>query len=227
MHSTQKTSKKQENGFINLLFNIVIPSVILIKFTGIDHLGPFYGLIIALAFPVCYGLYDFIVRKDFNILSLFGFISIFLTGIISLVELDKMWIIIKETSIPLLIILFMLIFKKKGLVFFEKTFSEILNSEKIKEKIGKDYDKLWEKYYLIMIIPFTISAVLNFTLAYVLIQNQPGSVEYLQQIGRMTALSFPAIALPSMIVLLGVFYFMFRDIKKKTGFKLEEIVVNK
>lgn len=223
-----ETKKPQENSLVNLLFNIIIPSFILIKLSSENYFGPFYGLLIALAFPVCYGIYDFVIRRDYNILSLFGFISILLTGIISLVELDKIWIIVKETSIPLLIIVFMIIFKEKGINFFKKTFSEVLNNDVLEKKIGKkEFSLIWRKYYFIMIIPFVISAILNFTLAYVLIEHQPGTVEYTQEIGKMTALSFPAIALPSMIVLVSIFIFMFRDIKKKTGLKLEEIVVSK
>ena len=223
-----ETKKPQENSLVNLLFNIIIPSFILIKLSSENYFGPFYGLLIALAFPVCYGIYDFVIRRDYNILSLFGFISILLTGIISLVELDKIWIIVKETSIPLLIIVFMIIFKEKGINFFKKTFSEVLNNDVLEKKIGKkEFSLIWRKYYFIMIIPFVISAILNFTLAYVLIEHQPGTVEYTQEIGKMTALSFPAIALPSMIVLVSIFIFMFRDIKKKTGLKLEEIVISK
>ena len=223
-----ETKKPQENSLVNLLFNIIISFFILIKLSSENYFGPFYGLLIALAFPVCYGIYDFVIRRDYNILSLFGFISILLTGIISLVELDKIWIIVKETSIPLLIIVFMIIFKEKGINFFKKTFSEVLNNDVLEKKIGKkEFSLIWRKYYFIMIIPFVISAILNFTLAYVLIEHQPGTVEYTQEIGKMTALSFPAIALPSMIVLVSIFIFMFRDIKKKTGLKLEEIVISK
>lgn len=219
-----KKNKKKENQFVNIFFNVIIPSIILIKFSGEDQLGPISGLIIALAFPISYGIYDFIVRKDLNIISLFGFLSVLLTGIISLVQVDKVWIIIKETSIPLLIIIFMILFQKKGILFFKSTFSEILNSKKIINKISKkEYDKLWEKYYFIMIIPFLISASLNFLLAYIIIQHQPGTSQYTQEIGKMTALSFPIIAIPSMITLIIIFSLMFRELKKKSKLSLEEL----
>jgi uncharacterized integral membrane protein len=43
----------------------------------------------------------------------------------------------------------------------------------------------------------------------------------------MTALSFPVIAVPAMLVLMGALIYLFRGIKKLTGLRLEEIIKNK
>ena len=67
--------------------NIVIPVIILVRFSGEDQLGPVNGLLVALAFPVGYGLYDFIVRRGFNPYSMLGFASVLLTGGIGLLKL--------------------------------------------------------------------------------------------------------------------------------------------
>ena len=223
----QKKTKKEENQFINLLCNIILPSFILIKLSSENYLGAFWGLIIALSFPITYGIYDFIIRKDVNIISIFGFMSTLLTGLISFVEADKVWIIVKETSIPLLIAIFMLVFKKKGLIFFKELFSQIINKEAILTRITpRQYDSIWTKYYSAMIIPFIISACLNFILAYLIIESQPGTSSYNAEIGKMTALSFPVIALPSMIILVIIMIFLFKEIGYKTGLKFEEIIVD-
>ena len=62
-----------------------------------------YGLLVALAFPVTYGLYDFIRRRNLNFVSGLGFIGILLTGGVGLLKLDVQWIAIKEAGIPLII----------------------------------------------------------------------------------------------------------------------------
>jgi hypothetical protein len=54
---------KRENPFINIICNIVIPTVVLMKFSTDEWLGPLRGLIVALIFPVSYGVYDLITRK--------------------------------------------------------------------------------------------------------------------------------------------------------------------
>ena len=48
------------------------------------RLGPVWGLIVALAFPVSYGIYDFIARKKTNLFSVLGFVGILLSGVLGL-----------------------------------------------------------------------------------------------------------------------------------------------
>lgn len=223
-----KKNVKSENQLLNILLNVVIPSFILIKFSTENYLGPFYGIIVALSFPIVYGIYDFIVRRDVNIISIFGFISVLLTGSISLFELSKTVLIIKETSIPLLILIFMIIFKDKSNKFLKNLFGEAFDFEKIKNKIGdKKLDENISNLSKLLKYPFLVSAFLNFLLAFILIQSEPGTVEYNLQIGKMTALSFPVIALPSMIVMMFIMFKFVKNIEKDTGFTFEELIVKK
>jgi hypothetical protein len=221
-------SVKKENQLLNILLNVVIPSVILIKFSSENYLGPFYGIIVALSFPIIYGIYDFVVRRDVNIISIFGFISVLLTGSISLFELSKTVLIIKETSIPLLILTFMMIFKNKSNNFLKQLLSEAFNFDKIKDKIGdKKLMKHISNLSRLLKYPFLVSAGLNFTLAFILIKSVPGTVEYNTEIGKMTALSFPVIALPSMVVMMFVIYLFVKRIQKDTGYGFEELMNQK
>ena len=66
--------------------------------------------------------------------------------------------------------------------------------------------------------------MLNYILAVSIITSQPGTVEFNEQLGTMTALSFPVIAIPAMLVLLGALFYLFRGIKKLTGLQMEEII---
>ena len=89
---TQEVSKpKQNNLLLEILFNIAIPSIILMKLSAEEYLGTVNALIFALIFPIIYGLYDFIKNKSFNFFSLLGFVSTLLTGGIGLYELDVEW----------------------------------------------------------------------------------------------------------------------------------------
>ena len=77
---------------------------------------------------------------------------------------------------------------------------------------------------LIVASSFFLSSLLNYILAVSIITSQPGTVEFNEQLGVMTALSFPVIAIPSMLILLGALFYLFRGIKKLTGLQLEEII---
>ena len=73
---------------IDLLVSIVIPSVILMKFSGDQDLGAARALITALAFPLAWGLFELIRYRKFNFIALLGLVSVLLTGGIGLLELD-------------------------------------------------------------------------------------------------------------------------------------------
>jgi hypothetical protein len=100
---TKKTTQKKENPITSIVFNIVIPVVILSKFTTEDKLGPIWGLVLALMFPIGYFLFDYFSRKKTNFISIVGFVSILLTGVIGIFEFPSEWLAYKEASVPLLI----------------------------------------------------------------------------------------------------------------------------
>ena len=83
MTSEQKP-KHRENLLLNIGLNIAVPVIILTWFSDEGRLGPVLALVIALAFPLAYGLYDFGVRGGFNFYSAIGFVSVLLTGGIGL-----------------------------------------------------------------------------------------------------------------------------------------------
>ena len=71
---------------------------------------------------------------------------------------------------------------------------------------------------------FFLSSALNYTLAVVLITADPGTELFNQQLGRMTALSFPVIALPGTLFLMANLIYVFRGITRLTGMPFEDIL---
>ncbi len=64
---------KRENLLVNLLFNIAIPSLILAKASTPERLGPVWGLVNALAFPLGYGIWDCGHHRGSSFHSISGF----------------------------------------------------------------------------------------------------------------------------------------------------------
>lgn len=219
--------KKNENAFLNLLINIVIPTVILVKFSSSEYLGSVAGLIIALAFPIGYGVYDFYKTRDYNFFSILGIASIFLTGGIGLLQLDPKWVAIKEAGVPLLIALVLLLFRSK-FPLVKKLLHEIIDSEKVyqrlheKNQIGP-YEKRLEKGNYLIVASFLLSSVLNFTLAKILVQSPPGTEAFNAELGKLTALSYPVIALPSMIVMFFALFYVITGITRFTELEMTEV----
>ena len=216
----------------NILLNIVIPTVILIKFSGEQHLGAKGGIIVALAFPIFYGLYDFRRAGKINFFSALGIVSILLTGGISLLELDPKYIAIKEAAIPALFGIATLISLKTSYPLV-RTFlynDKILQVDKVDESLAKkntraQFNSTLKNASYLIAGSFFLSAFLNYMLATILLQSAPGTEAYNAELGKMQALSFPVIALPATLVLMGALFYLFSQIKKLTGLSFEEIFV--
>ncbi|WP_028877350.1 VC0807 family protein [Teredinibacter turnerae] len=227
-----KTDKK-ENPFVNLLINVIIPTVILVKFSGADYLGPKLGLIVALAFPIVYGIYDFVRTRKVNFFSAFGVLSVILTGGMSLLQLDPKYIAIKEAAIPLLFGAATLISLKTPYPLV-KTFlfnDAILQTDKVHHALEERGNRAaFERtlvYASYMIAgSFLLSSVLNYVLAKIVLVSTPGTEEFNAELGTMTALSLPVITIPSMLVLFGALFYLFRQIKVLAGLSLEDVFVD-
>ena len=100
---TQQSYDHKTRPLVDLLFSIIIPSIILMKFSGENGLGTSTALIVALAFPLGLGLYELLKYRKFNVIALLGLISVSLTGGIGLLQLDPQWLAVKEAAIPALI----------------------------------------------------------------------------------------------------------------------------
>lgn len=225
---------KKENIFYNLLLNIILPAVILSKFSGTNYLGPVYGLIVALILPFGYGVYDIVINKKRNFISILGFVSILLTGIIGLLNFPPNYIAIKEAAIPFLIGLVLLIsvftpFKLLNKLVYN---NEVLDINRIETIVNNNnklqaINKVLRNSTIFLSLSFFISAILNFILAKILIQSNPGTTEFNQELGKMAMLSYPVIALPSIIILILIFWYLFTQLKKLTGLTTDELLAPK
>lgn len=220
-------------GFLaNLAFNIIIPVFILSRLSGADSLGPSLSIVLALAFPIGYGLWDLRQSGKINPFSILGVVSVFLTGGISLLELDPKYIAIKEATIPACIGIAVLLTQRTR---FPLVKTLILNGQLVRVEAlyaaladkGKTdlFERRLAQASLIVAGSFFVSSVLNFVLAKVILVSPPGTTEFSAELGKMTALSYPVIALPSMVILMLAIWFVFSQVKKLTGESLETFLV--
>jgi len=229
-----KAPEKQESLLINLAFNLLVPTLVLTKLSGEDFLGIKLAIVVALAFPIVYGLHDFFTRGKLNFFSALGVVSVTLTGGISLLELDAIYIAIKEASIPAIFGAATLISLKTSqpLIHTFLLNDSILETKRIASALkdnGRqpEFHKLLFNASWILAGSFFLSSLLNYLLAVIILTADPGTVAFNEQLGKMTALSFPVIALPAMLVMMGNLFYLFRGITKLTGMSLEEIIKQK
>lgn len=226
-----ETRPRQENLLVNLLFNIVIPTLILTKLSGPDRLGPEWGIIIALSFPIGYGIRDYRRAQKVNLFSALGVFSVIMTGGLSLLEVDPKYIAIKEAAIPAIFGLATLISLKTPYPLVRTLLYNdmVLDTQRIDAALHQHgntnaFERALVRASWLLAASFFLSSVLNYVLARVLLVAPPGTEAFNSQLGKMTALSFPVIAVPAMLIMMGALFYLFRKIGKLTHLELDDII---
>jgi hypothetical protein len=218
---------------IDLLLSIVAPSIILMKYSGDQDLGASGALVVALAFPVTVGLYQLIRFKLTNYIALLGLISVLLTGSIGLLGLDTEWLAIKEAAVPAVLGFGVLISAWLRYPLMQKILFNpvILDTENISRILrNRGYDEIFETRlrgatYLLGVTLF-FSSAMNYLLTKWIVTSPTGSEAFNEELGQLTLVSYPLIAIPSVVMMLAIFYFLWRSLNRFTGLKLEQVFVS-
>lgn len=227
---------ERENPFLNLIFNIFLPILILNK--GTAYLGAVKALIFALSFPIGFGLYDLWQRRKTNFFSILGLLNIGLTGGLALSGLTGQWFAVKEAAFPGLIGIFVFASAYTSKPFIQSLFlnPQIVNVDLLKTRVESsqrqdEFFNLLKTSTILLSFSFVLSASLNFILAIRIFKPLDSQMEETAksallnaQIAEMTQWSFIVILIPSMIVLMLVFTYLIRGLRQITGLTLEEII---
>jgi len=225
-------AQKRENIWVNMILNVVLPSLLLTKGGQWLRMDPAPVLITALSLPLLYGIYDFITRKKVNLFSIIGFVSVLITGAVGLFEnIPTRWIAIKEAAVPLLfgIAIYASSFTKKPLIrsllFSPELFDVQLIENSLEEKGSRaDFENVISSCTIWVVGSFLLSTVLNYVLAVWLVKSPSGTPEFNAEIGKMTALSWPVIALPTTAVMMVALMKLMKGIESATGHPLDDVL---
>lgn len=234
-----KASQKPENPLLNILFNIVIPILILNK--GSKFLGSFWALVIALAFPLSYGIYDLMKRKKMNAISILGLLNVGITGSLALFKLHGIWFAIKEAAFPLLVGAFVFgsAFTKSPFISSLFLNPQLIDVGRLKSRLFErntegEFNDLLKKGTLWISLSFVFSAILNFILAVRIFEpinealdNEAQALILNEQIARMTTWSMAVIVLPSIVFLIGIFLYLTKGMQRLSGLTEDELLIQK
>lgn len=215
---------------LNLVCNIVLPTVVLMKFSTDRFLGPAWGLVVALIFPISYGAYDLAKRKKTNFLSILGFVSVLLSGGMGLLKADGFWFAVKDAVLPTCIgAMVLATLRSKTPLLREMFFNEqVVDVARVDaalaERGGRDeFESLIRRSSVWLAVSFLVSAPVNFALARYILVAPPGTPEFNAQLGRMHVLVWPVIVVPSMIAMMVILFKFVTAVSKLTGLTAEEI----
>jgi hypothetical protein len=221
---------KKPNPLLELAVTIVAPSLILMQFSDKAWLGDRWALLLALALPVGWGLWDGLRRRKVNGLSLIGIVSTLLTGGIGLMQLDAHWFAIKEGSVPALMGLVIAgsAWTRHPLIHALVFDADLMDVERIRQRLAERhnteaFEVRLRQGTLLLALTFLLTAIASYALARWLVTSAAGSDSFNQELGRLTLLSWPLVALPSMLMMLGLMFWLGRCARQLTGMSLNDM----
>ena len=236
-------SRQRENPIFNILFNIVIPVVILrngsewldsIDVNALNIHNDSFTFLIAILFPCVYFVYDLKQKKDINFIAIIGFLNVLLTGGIGIfggkLGLSKNWFIIKEGSLPLIIGLILWgISKYKRAIFNSVLLNDIIfDTDKIRNSLSDNkkstLDNLSYNAGAYLIIGFFMSSIIQFILASQIITSNPGEPNFNKEVSTMTWVSYVAVFLPTVLIVGRGLLKLINGIENLTGMEKEEFL---
>lgn len=219
------------NPLIELGVTLIIPAVILMKLSGPEDLGALNALLLALSFPLIWGIRDFWNRQKVNLFAALGVVSTLITGGIGVLELDTQWLAVKEAAVPGLIGLAVLIstYTRYPLVKTILLNPAMIDVDRLHESLkSHGASQVFETRLLraswMLSSTFFFSSAMNYFLATYIVVSPAGTPAFNEELGRLTLLSYPFIALPSMVMMIFVIYYLSRSTRELTGLSFTDFM---
>jgi intracellular septation protein A len=228
---SKPSTASKPNPLIEIAVTIIVPAVILMKLSGEKGLGTLGALLLALAFPLFWGLWDGWRRRKLNWLSVLGVVSTLLTGGIGLLALDAQWLAVKEAAVPGLIGIVILISAWTSaplirMLVFNATLFDVDRVHKALEERQNvsAFEQQLRTGTILLSGTFFFSAVANYALARYVVHSPAGTPAFNEELGRLTLLSYPIIAIPSMLMMMALMFWLARGAKALTGLELGDMM---
>src|SRR5690606_5599353 len=162
-----------------------------------------------------------------------GLFSVLLTGGIGLLQLDAGWLAVKEAAVPAIIGIAVLVSTRTRYPLIRTLLynPKVINVNKVHEQLELNgqvdlFETRLQRATYFLSGTFFFSSAMNYALAKWIVKSPAGSEAFNAELGCMTLLSYPMIAIPSMLMMMAIFYYLWRTIHGLTGLGLEEIVAS-
>jgi len=211
---------KRSNPWLEIAATIVAPSLVLMQASGDAALGPTGALLLALAFPLGWGLNNWRLRRGFGPMAGIGVVSTLLTGGIGVLQLDGSWFAVKEAAVSALFGLAVALsaFTRKPLIHALLLHPSVFDVERLQAALGArgtagTFASRMRQATLLLACTFVVSATLNYVLARWLVTSPSGSEAFNEELGRFTLVAWPAVTLPSLAMTMALLWWIARNIR--------------
>jgi hypothetical protein len=249
----------QDHPLANILINVIIP-VLILSYLSKDpalqeklgktarfwHIGPLWGMILALALPLGYGVWHYIKTRKGNFFSALGLVSVLLSGGLTLYLWNANGTVkpnagilfgIKEALVPLVLGVAILMSHRSPtplirVFLYNDSIFDIPRIEKRVDEIGAadGYDRVLHGATRLFAASFFLSSLMNLVLAQWFFRGFDSTAinaleEYNAIIARVTGWGFAVIGVPILAFLFFTLKKLLAGLTKLTGLKEEELML--
>lgn len=225
------TPPAKPNPLLEIGITILVPALILMQLSGEARLGPTRALLLALAFPLGWGMWDGWRRHKLNWLAVLGVVSTLLTGGIGLLALDAQWLAVKEAAVPGLIGLVILgsTWTRNPLIRLLVFNATLFDTDRVHKALAERqteaaFETRLRTGTVLLACTFFFSSLMNYVLARWVVTSPAGTEAFNEELGRMTLLSYPVIAIPSTVMMMALLFWLARGAKSLTGLDLGDML---
>lgn len=225
------TRPAPQSPWLEIAVTILLPSIVLMQASGADALGPKGALLLALAFPLGWGLNSWRQRRGFGTLAAIGVVSTLLTGGMGLLQLDGSWFAVKEAGVSALFGLAVAVsaFTRKPLIHALLLHPNLFDVPRLQAALDARgstgaFARRMRQATLWLASTFAVSATLNYVLARWLVSSPSGTEAFNAELGRFTLISWPAITLPSLLMSMTLLWWIGRGIQQLAGLHLNDLL---
>jgi hypothetical protein len=240
----------QENPLHNILINVILPVFALSSLSKEGdkfwHIGPLYGIILAVLPPLAYGIHHFWKTKKANVFSMLGIVSVLLTGGLTIYLWNKDGTIkpnagilfgIKEASIPFILGLAVIFSRRSkspllnAFLYNDSLFNVSAIETTVAEKqVEPAYQKLLTNCTWLFAGSFAISTILNLLLAMHFLGELDHTAAnareiYNEKVAKITGWGFLVVGAPLLLILAATFFYLMRGLTQVTGIKRDDLLL--
>lgn len=204
------------------LFTIVIPIAILLTLSDADRLGAIPALLLSLALPLGYGLWELARSSRVDVTAAISIVSLLFTGLIGLLELPPEWFALKEAAIPLLFSVLIAGSAGARYPLVRLLFDQVVERETATRAIASRgtegaYGRLIARTSWLWAGTMALSGIMRYVLATVVVTSTPGSAAFNRELGTMSALRLPTVTLVTLVLMIATTTYLVRGTSRLTG----------
>ena len=230
--ANQTARDHKPSPLLQFIVNFAIPIFILTRFSSESQLGPIKSMLLALAFPVAFEIYNIHKRKKLSMLSIVAICGIVVTGAISLLGLSEGWLAIRRSvpylAVALAVIVSILI--KRPLL--NLLLKHVIDMERVDAAARKNQtlhtlnQHINRTGYIVSTL-FFITSIASYALTRIVITNNAGTSKFNEEYARLRLLSIPLITLPLLIGFVATIMYLLAKAENLTGLQTEELLKKK